>query len=68
MNIKRLLADFVTVFTVTLIVSIVVTSISNLIVHGAITIDREVSIRSALLFGIVLSWVGPRRRRNSGVV
>jgi hypothetical protein len=61
MNVKRLLVDFVSVFAVTLIVSIIVTSLSNLIVHGAYTIDWDTSIRSAVLFGIIFSWLETRR-------
>ena len=61
MNIKKLLVDFVTVFAVTLIVSVVVTLLANLIVHGASTIDWEASFRFAILFGIILSWIGTRR-------
>jgi hypothetical protein len=61
MNIKKLLVDFVTVFAVTLIVSVIVTLLSNLIVHGASTIDWDSSFRSAVLFGIVFSWIETRR-------
>jgi hypothetical protein len=64
MNIKRLLTDFVTVFAVTLIVSVIVTSLWNLIVHRALTIDWETSVRFAILFGIVLSWIETRRSKE----
>jgi hypothetical protein len=58
MNIKRLLADFVTVFAVSLIVTAIVTLLGNLIVHGASTIDWEISFRFAILLGIIFSWIG----------
>jgi hypothetical protein len=64
MNIKRLLADFVTVFAVTLIVSVIVTLLWNLIVHGAVTIDWETPVRFAILFGIVFSWIEARRSKE----
>ena len=64
MNIKRLLVDFVTVFAVTLIVSVVVTFLWNLIVHGASTIDWETSVRLAILFGIILPWIETRRSKE----
>jgi len=64
MNIKRLLVDFVTVFVVTLIVSVVVTLLWNLIVHGASTIDWETSVRLAILFGIILPWIETRRSKE----
>ena len=64
MNIKKLLVDFVTVFAVSLIVSVVVTLLWNLIVHGAGTIDWETSFRFAILLGIIFSWIETRRRKE----
>ena len=64
MNIKRLLVDFVTVFTVTLVVSVIVTLLWNLIVLGASTIDWEASFRFAILFGIIFPWIETRRRKE----
>ena len=61
MNIKKLLVDFVTVFAVTLIVSVIVTLLWNLIVDGASTIDWETSFRFAILFGIIVPWLETRR-------
>jgi hypothetical protein len=61
MNLKKLLVDFVTVFAASLIVSAIVTSLSNLIVHGVSIVDWEASFSFAVLFGIVLSWIGTRR-------
>ena len=63
MNIQRLLADFVTVFAVSLIVTGIVTFLGNLIVHGAGTIDWETSFRFAIVFGIVFSWIETRRSK-----
>ena len=64
MNIKRLLVDFLTVFAVTLIVSVILTLLWNLIVHGARTIDWETSFRLAILFGIILPWIETRRSKQ----
>ena len=64
MNIKRLLVDFVTVFAVSLIVSVIVTLLWNLIVHGASTVDWEASFGFAILFGIILSWIEARRSKE----
>ena len=61
MNTKRFLADFATVFAVTLIVSLIVTFVWNLAVHGAPTTDWETSLRFAIVLGIVLSWIDTRR-------
>jgi hypothetical protein len=62
MNIKKLLVDFVTVFAVSLVVTVIVTLLWNLIAHGATTIDWETSFRFAILFGILFSWIEARRR------
>ena len=63
MDIKKLLAGFVTVFVVSLTVSAIVTLLSNFIVHGASTVDWEASFGFATLFGIILSWIGTRRSK-----
>ena len=65
MNIKRLLVDFVNVFAVSLIVSVIVTLLWNLIVHGASTIDWETSFRFAILFGIIVPWLETRRNTKT---
>lgn len=64
MSIKRLLIDFVTVFGVTLIVSVIMTLLWNLIVHRASTIDWETSFRFAIVFGIILPWIEIRRSKE----
>jgi hypothetical protein len=64
MIIRRVLVEVVTVFALTLIVSVIVTLLSNLIVHGASTIDWETSIRFAILFGIILPWIETRRSKE----
>jgi hypothetical protein len=64
MNNKRLLVDFVTVFSVTLIVSVIVTLLSNLLVHGGSTVDWDTSLRSAVLFGIIIPWMETRRSKE----
>jgi hypothetical protein len=61
MNIKKLLVDFVAVFAVSLIVSVIVTLLGNLIVHGASSIDWQTSFYFAIVFGIIFSWIGTRR-------
>jgi len=64
MNIKKLLVDFVSVFAVSLIVSVIVTLLWNLIVHRAGAIDWETSFRFAILFGIIFSWIETRRSKE----
>ena len=64
MNTKKLLVNFLAVFAVTLIVSVIVTLFWNLIVHGTRTIDWETSFRFAILFGIILPWMETRRSKE----
>jgi hypothetical protein len=63
-NIKKLLVDSVTVFAVSLIVSVIVTLLWNLIFHGASSIDWETSFRFAILFGIIFPWIETRRSKE----
>jgi len=64
MNIKNVLVDALTVFSVTLIVTVIVTLLWNLIVHRTSTIDWETSFRFATLLGIILPWIETRRRKE----
>ena len=64
MHMKRLLVDVSTVFSVTLVASIIVTLLWNLIFHGASTIDWETSFRFAILLGIIVPWIERRRSKE----
>jgi hypothetical protein len=64
MRIKRLVVEFATAFAVTLIVSVAVSVLWNLIIHGIGTVDWETSIRTAILLGILVPWIGTRRPRE----
>ena len=61
MSVKTLLVEALVVFSATLFVSIIVTLLWNLVVHGTPSIDWETSCRLAFVFGIILPWVGTRR-------
>lgn len=63
--IKRLLIHFATVFVVTLILSVLVTLLLNLIVHGTDTIDWQTSFRFAILFAIIFPWIEARRCKET---
>ncbi len=60
MNIKRLVVEFVTVFAVALVTTAIVTLLWNIVGHGETTIDWETAFRSAIVLGIVLTWVKSR--------
>jgi hypothetical protein len=65
MNIKKLVVEFVTVFAVALVVTVIVTFLWNIIGHGASTIDWETSFRFAIVFGIILTWVKSRESKEN---
>ena len=56
MKIKNLLIDFVTTFTLTLIATIIVTYLWNLVLHGQNAVDWETSFRFAIILGIALNY------------
>ena len=60
MNIKALVVEFVTVFAVVLVTTAIVTFLWNLIGHGQGAVDWETSFRSAIIFGIILTWLKSR--------
>lgn len=64
MNTKKYLVDFLTVFAVTLIVSVIVTLLWNLIAHRAGIIDWETSFRFAIVLGIIVPWIETRRSKG----
>jgi uncharacterized membrane protein YadS len=64
MNIKRLLVDVVIVFSVSLVVSAVVSLLWNLVERRASTIDWETSLRFAIVLGIILPWIARRRSKE----
>jgi hypothetical protein len=61
MSVKRLLVEALTVFAASLVVSMIVTLLWNLVVHKNVSIDWETSCRFAIVLGIILPWVGTRR-------
>jgi len=63
MNIKKLVIEFGTVFSVALLVVAGVTLLWNLIGHGESSLDWETSFRFALIFGITLTWTKSRERQ-----
>ena len=64
MNGKKLIKEFVTVFTVTLVTTALVTFLWNIIGHGTGAIDWETSFRFAVIFGIILTWAKSRETKE----
>ena len=64
MRIWRLVVDVVIVFSVTLVTSLVVNLLWNVIAHKT-AIDWETSIRFAIVLGIIVPWIQARRGRQA---
>lgn len=64
MNIRELLINFIITFAMTLVVTAIVTILYSLIVHGAGTVDWEISFRFAIILGIILSWTKARESKG----
>ena len=56
MNIKNLIVEFVTVFTLALVAGSLVTFLWNFIGHGERIVDWGTSFSLAILLGIILTW------------
>jgi membrane associated rhomboid family serine protease len=67
MNIKTLLVEFKTIFTVTFITVALVTFLWNLIGHGQSAVDWETSFRFATIFGVILTWVKSRETKEKQI-
>jgi hypothetical protein len=57
MNVKGVLTGFVMVAPIVLVVSLVVSYLYGLLVHGSGVLDWESSIRLAIIFGIALPLI-----------
>jgi hypothetical protein len=62
MNVQRRVVEAVIVFSVTLVISMGVSVLWNLVVHKSTAIDWESSVRFAIVLGIVVPWIQARKR------
>ena len=65
MSIRRVVVDAAIVFSVTLVTSMVVSVLWNVIAHKTTTIDWETSVRFAVVLGIIVPWIQARRGRQT---
>ena len=65
MDFKKIITTFITVFAISLLVTIGVTFLWGLVFHGVATIDWETSFRFALIFGIIFTITGAGKLRKS---
>jgi hypothetical protein len=63
MNFAKFARNFAVTFAIVLVVSVIVTFLYSLIVHGAGVIDWETSFRLAIILGIVLAWIQQREKK-----
>jgi len=52
-------------FAIVLVVSIIVTFLYSLLVHGQGIVDWETAFRLAIIFGIVLPWLQQRQKKEA---
>ena len=60
----RVFLEALTVFSVSLVISVVVSLLWSLVVHRTGAIDWETSFRFAILLGIIVPWIGARRNKG----
>lgn len=61
MNPKKFLVDGLSVFVVTMIVSVIVTLLWNYFAHGTTTVDWATSVRFAIMLAVILPVIECRR-------
>ena len=64
MILRRIAFDFIAIFCIALVVSIVVSFLYSLIVHGSGAVNWGFSFQIAIVFGIVFSWLNVRARKD----
>jgi hypothetical protein len=64
MNFKKTIVGFIRVFAISLVVTLGVTFLWNLVFHKVAKVDWETSFRFAILFGIILPIGYSRKNRG----
>ncbi len=65
MSLRRWVVDAVIVFSVTLVASMVVSVLWNVVAHRPTAIDWETSFRSAIVLAIIVPWIRTRGGRQT---
>ena len=63
MDFKRTIAGFIRVFAISLLVTLAITFLWNLVFHGAAIVDWETSFRFAILLGLILPIANSRKNQ-----
>jgi len=66
MDMTKFAIEATMIFSIVLVVSVIVTLLFNLIVHGYGVIDWETSFRISLILGVALPWIHRREKKQSG--
>ena len=64
MELRKLLIGFLTFFSITLIVTVIVTYIWSLLFHETASIDWETSFRLAIIFGIIFPLTEVKKKKT----
>lgn len=62
MNFNKYATDFAMTFVIVLVVSVIVSFLYDLVVHGIALVDWAFAICLALVLGIVLPWLKQREK------
>ena len=65
MNAAKYLIDFAVTFAIVFLVSVVVTFLYSLLVHGSAVVEWETSFRFGLILGIALPLINQRKNGGS---
>jgi len=65
MKVKTFLSNFSIIFVITLIVSLIVTYLYNLIAHGTVLIDWATAFSFAVIFGVLFPTMKIMEKRKS---
>jgi len=64
MDLKKTIVGFIRIFAISLLVSLAVTFLWNLIFHGVAEVDWETSFRFAILLGIILPIANSKKNQG----
>lgn len=64
MDVKKIIAGFIRVFAISLLVTLGITFLWNLVFHGTANVDWETSFRFAILLGIILPIANSGKKSN----
>ncbi|HET6990719.1 MAG TPA: hypothetical protein VFJ43_05310, partial [Bacteroidia bacterium] len=62
MNFKKIISEFIIVFIISLLVTLVVSFLWNLVFHGIGRVDWETSFRFAIVLGIIIPIIDSRKK------